>query len=33
MILSDHLFSPESGQESDVNFVCRQMQNNTFSEK
>lgn len=31
---SDHLFSPESGVESDMKFICRQMQEkNTFSEK
>lgn len=35
---SDHLFSPESGLESDMKLICRQMQknpkynNNTFSE-
>lgn len=29
MILSDHLVSPES----DVTFICGQMQNKTFSEK
>ena len=31
---SDHLFCPESGVESDMKFICRQMQKkNTFSEK
>lgn len=33
MISGDHLISPESGQESDMSFLCGQMQNNTVSEK
>lgn len=34
MIISgDHLVRPESGQESDMSFLCGQMQTKTFSEK